>query len=187
LRKLNPHLLLWSIALISLTLLTGRATAQTFKTIYNFTARPDSTNSDGASPLAGLIVSNNILYGTAWRGGIEGFGTIFKLRTDGSNFTTLHSFSDVNNEGVAVYAGLVLSDSTLYGTAEGGGSFDSGTVFGVNANGTGFTNLHHFTLTTGNGTNSDGAGPRKGVGPIIMTFRLTRCLRRVVFQSCPDP
>jgi hypothetical protein len=31
-----------------------------------------------------------------------------------------------------------------------------------------------------------GCGLREGVGPIIMTFRLTRCLRRVVFQTCPD-
>jgi uncharacterized repeat protein (TIGR03803 family) len=40
---------------------------------------------------------------------------------------------------------LALSGNTLYGTATGGGSSGWGTVFAVNTDGTGFTNLHSFT------------------------------------------
>jgi uncharacterized repeat protein (TIGR03803 family) len=56
--------------------------------------------------------------------------------------------------------GLVLSGNTLYGTAEAGGNWDHGTVYAVNADGTGFTNLHSFTAFAGlNNTNSDGGYP----------------------------
>jgi len=50
---------------------------------------------------------------------------------------------------------LILSGNTLYGTASRGGSYGSyggGTVFAVNTDGTGFTNLHSLTY-------SDGANP----------------------------
>jgi hypothetical protein len=49
----------------------GRLTAQTFTTLYSFTATSGSsfTNSDGASPAAELISSGNTLDGTANGGG----------------------------------------------------------------------------------------------------------------------
>src|SRR5260221_3331317 len=45
----------------------GRLMAQTFTTLHSFTALPDPdyTNSDGANPHAGLILSGNTLYWTA--------------------------------------------------------------------------------------------------------------------------
>src|SRR6266446_1738643 len=59
------------IAVLSL-IAAGRVTAQTFTTLHSFTALfpPYSgTNSDGAYPQGGLILSNNTLYGTASEGG----------------------------------------------------------------------------------------------------------------------
>src|SRR5439155_12988623 len=54
---------------------------------------------------------------------------------------------------------LLLSEGILYGTA-GGGTSGDGMVFGVNADGTGFTNLHNFSPAISNSlginTNSDG-------------------------------
>jgi len=35
----------------------------------------------------------------------------------------------------------------LYGTASGGGTFESGTLFQINTDGTGFTNLQNFDYT----------------------------------------
>jgi uncharacterized repeat protein (TIGR03803 family) len=58
-------------------------------------------------------------------------------------FTTLYSATP--SEGALPFAGLVLSGNTLYGTASEGGSSDKGTVFAVNADGTGFMVLHSFT------------------------------------------
>ena len=66
------------------------------------------------------------------------------------------------NDGANPEAGLILSGNTLYGTTYyGGGTNGDGTVFAVNTDGTGFTNLHSFTATTVTypWTNSDGANP----------------------------
>jgi len=119
-------------------------------------------SSDGANPDAGLILSGNTLYGTAYRGGSSGNGTVFAINIDTWAFTNLHSFTALNNntnsDGANPDGGLILSGNTLYGTANNGGSSgDDGTVFAVNTDGTGFTNLHSF-----NG-GSDGANPQAGL------------------------
>src|SRR6266478_1140762 len=64
-----------------------------------------------------------------------------------------------NSDGAFPDAGLTTNSSgnTLYGTAAYGGSSGNGTVFAVNADGTGFTNLHSFTGY------SDGANPFAGL------------------------
>jgi len=107
------------------------------------------TNSDGAKPYAGLVLCGNKLYGTASEGGANGNGTVFAINTDGSGFTNLHNFaildSGTNSDGANPYAALILADSTLYGTAEQGGSFGYGMIFKINTDGTGFTNLYSFT------------------------------------------
>ena len=111
-------------------------------------------NSDGIRPYGGLILSGNTLYGTARSGGTSGYGTVFSINTDGTGFTTLHSFADPYFGPVA---GLILSGNTLYGTTIGGGSSLFGTVFAVNTDGTGFTTLHSFTA------GSDGCSPKAGL------------------------
>src|SRR5207302_584962 len=77
--------------------------------------------------------------------------------------TVLRSFNPINGSGInfgGIYpsAGLVFSGTTLYGTASQGGSSGSGTLFKVNADGTGFTVLKNFSAAS-SGTNSDGAYP----------------------------
>src|SRR5208282_3863511 len=126
-----------------------------FTTLYSFTAVDPTygTNSDGAYPSSGLILSDNTLYGTANLGGGFGNGTVFSVKTDGTSFTVLKEFGVSNLEDQ--YAKLTLSGSTLYGTAKFGDS-DYGTVFSVNTDGTGFTVLKEF-----NG--DDGAAPSGGL------------------------
>src|SRR5579859_2068182 len=154
-----------------------------FTTLYNFTRGFPTNrvlvNSDGAIPGTGLILSSNTLYGTTTEGGNSGSGTLFSLNTDGTGFSVLHSFTALsgylssNSDGGPPFGRLVVSGNILYGTAESGGTFGMGTVFAVNTDGTGFTNLHNFTsngytiygYTTNNpyGTNSDGAQPYGGL------------------------
>ncbi len=156
-----------------------------FTTIHIFTARTGTSgvsgygsNGDGAIPRAGLILAGNTLYGTAAGGGSSGNGTVFAVNTDGTGFTTLHSFttttgtsgwaeSGANIDGAGPIGGLILSGDTLYGTTHYGGSSGDGTVFAVRTNGTGFTTLYSFSAATGpdpgtysfSGPNSDGVGP----------------------------
>src|SRR6266568_2555235 len=139
-------------------ILAGRVTAQTLTTLHSF------TGNDGAGPPAGLILSANTLYGTASQGGSSGQGTVFKVNIDGSDFTTLHGFTAVsgtypfnNKDGACPHGGLILSGNTLYGTTAFGGSSGFGTVFKVNTDATGFTNLHDFT------NSGDGATPWAGL------------------------
>jgi uncharacterized repeat protein (TIGR03803 family) len=125
--------------------------------------------SDGANPVAGLILCSNTLYGTASYGGDSNQGMVFALNTDGSLFTNLHSFGALgtgltNVDGARPYAGLALSSNTLYGAADLGGNSGNGTLFAVDINGSGFRILHHFTATSGSlSTNTDGANPNGGL------------------------
>ena len=154
-------------------ILAGRVTAQTFTILYSFTATSPYPgpyiNSDGDHSYGGLILSGNTLYGTANSGGSSGSGTVFVINTDGTDFTTLHSFTDepghvpTDGDGALPFAGLVLSGNTLYGTAGLGGFCGGGTLFAVKTDGTDFTTLYSFTATSGPSpyTNSDGRGPNR--------------------------
>jgi len=175
----NLSLLPALIAMLNL-IPAGRGAAQTFTTLHSFSAGVytgynNYTNSDGAYP-GGFILSGNILYGTAGGGGSGGSGTLFALNTNGTGFTILHSFTEAvlssylyrNSDGFRPN-GLILSGNALYGTAWEGG-FGFGTVFALNTDGTGVTNLYGFTpIYSYPQTNSDGFGPN---GVILSGNRL---------------
>ncbi len=130
-----------------------------FATVYSFPSDPD-----GIFPQSELLLSGQTLYGSAAFGGTYGDGTIYKVNIDGSGFTTLHAFT--NLDGASPIEHLTLSGSTLYGSTSQGG-VGSGGVFAVNTDGTGFRNLHIFsaltTLANGLLTNADGANPYGGL------------------------
>lgn len=109
---------------------------------------------DGHLPFAGLTLSGTDLYGTTEAAGTFGntFGTVFKINTNGSGYTVLKSFTNI--EGVDPRAGVTISGNTLYGTTHQGGSSGFGTVFKINTDGSGFTVLKNFTGSP------DGANPQ---------------------------
>jgi uncharacterized repeat protein (TIGR03803 family) len=84
----------------------------------------------GSEPRGGLLRgSDGSFYGTTSAGGSNGYGTVFRITTNGV-FTTLVSFN--NDNGAYPYAGLIQeNDGSLYGTARLGGAFGYGTVFRV--------------------------------------------------------
>lgn len=115
---------------------------------------------DGSSPESPLILGQDgALYGTtssggaSAQGGASGLGTVFKLSTDGTTETVLHSFMGSGGDGqYPMTAGLVQgSDGTLYGVTQQGGSTANGpntglgTIFKLNPDGSGFTILHNFS------------------------------------------
>ena len=92
-----------------------------YSVFYRFKGPPD----DGAYPYAGLIYINGTLYGTTYRGGANGLGTVFAITTPGVE-SVLYSFDTTS--GLLPAAGLINVKGTLYGT----------TVFGPNGYGTVF-------------------------------------------------
>jgi uncharacterized repeat protein (TIGR03803 family) len=133
-----------------------------YTVLKNFGALVNNTNSDGANPQAGLIVSGSALYGTTYHGGISSNGVVFKVNTDGTGYSVLKNFSSfvngTNSDGANPSGVLLLYGSTIFGTTYCGGISNRGTLFAINTNGTGFTNLHNFK-----GYPSDGANPFAGL------------------------
>src|SRR5437588_11417953 len=135
------NLFLLPVLVVSLSSIPAeRVTAQTFTTLHSFSADAALANNDGRYPSA-VILSDTILYGTAFAGGTLTWGTVFKLNADGTGFRTLRSFSG-GSDGSALSGRLVLSGNVLYGTAQQAGSSGDGTAFKLNTDGTGAIILH---------------------------------------------
>jgi len=146
------------------TVFTLNTDGNVFTNLYDFGLNPGwPFNTDGAYPLAEMILPGSTLYGTTAGGGHDGQGIVFAVNTDGSGFTNLHSLTGTTDGGIP-NAGLVLSGNRFYGTAIQGGSFGVGTVFGLNTDGTGFQTLHNFNT-------SDGASP----GATLISSGKTLC------------
>jgi len=121
--------------------------------------------SNGVLPNARMALAGDTLYGTAAGNGYgsPGWGTVFAINTNGSNYTALYNFTTphgsplTNADGEQPDSGVVLAGGTLYGAAYGGGMYGYGTVYSVPTNGDSFTVLHAFT------NNPDGAYLQGGV------------------------
>jgi uncharacterized repeat protein (TIGR03803 family) len=142
-RLVKNHLIIIGVLAISAT----EISAQTFQVIHSFEG-----NSDGANPQASLVLDGNTLFGTTANGGTNGYGTVFKVNTDGTGYSILKSFTN-SPDGANPVAGLVLSSGILYGTTTSGGSAGCGTVFKINTNGSDYIVLKSFT------NSPDGANP----------------------------
>lgn len=88
-----------------------------------------STGGDGAEPQSPpILVYGTTLYGTTYRGGTHGQGTVYKIDQHG-NESVLHNFGPPP-DGVHPKASLLWHDAALYGTTVHGGQGDAvGTVF----------------------------------------------------------
>jgi uncharacterized repeat protein (TIGR03803 family) len=96
----------------------------TVDTLYSF------STTVGDEPLSGVLAKDGIFYGTTFRKGEGGFGSVFELTADGT-FTTLVNFSGTTTGSAP--AGNLLMDSAgnLYGVGFEGGTNDSGVVYKV--------------------------------------------------------
>ncbi len=102
-------------------------------------------NYDGYFPLGTLVASGATLYGTTLMGGHQRLlAKVFAIKTDGTGFTNLFSFTN-GIDGISPEAGLTLYGNTLYGTTYNGGTKNFGTVFAIHTDGSGFTNVYSFT------------------------------------------
>ena len=110
--------------------------AQTFSLLHSFT-------NDAAGPNADLILSHNVLYGTAASGSTNS-GAVFSLGLDGTGYGVRHSFSVTHTNSAGIFTNfdgaapedpLVISNDTLYGTTSSGGTNGTGTLFSLTTNG----------------------------------------------------
>jgi uncharacterized repeat protein (TIGR03803 family) len=123
-----------------------------FTTLHSF----GNSTSDGIIPLGSLITDGNYLYGMTNGGGAGSqlntglFGSIFKVKTDGTGYLRLMSFYGSN--GAKPYGSLVFDGTYLYGMTATWNS-TLGTIFKILPNGSGYIKLLDF-----NGQN--GSDPR---------------------------
>ena len=105
------------------------------------------TNGDGASPGAALVTGpDGVLFGATYGGGTSNWGTLFRLGTDGGNYTVLKRFEGGSN-GWGPWGGFVLSlDGALHGTTAGDAANPDrgGAVFQIDTNGSNYRVLHNF-------------------------------------------
>lgn len=129
--------------------------------LYNFT-----NGLDGAAPSTGVVLANDLLYGTSGTYPSTNLGALFELATNGSNFTVLHHFSHLtgtaNLDGAYPY-GLQFYNGVLYGAASDGGTNGTGTLFGLPAGQTNFSLQESFPMAAYPFVNSNGAYPGGGV------------------------
>jgi uncharacterized repeat protein (TIGR03803 family) len=139
----------------------------TLTTLHNFCLQMNCP--DGASPFGGIVqATDGNFYGTTYTGGLgglDGYGTVFKI-TPAGTLTTLYNFCSQPNcaDGSFPDGALVqATDGNFYGTtAEGGtistcGGVGCGTVFRITASGT-LTTLHGFV-----GYPTEGTDPSAGL------------------------
>jgi uncharacterized repeat protein (TIGR03803 family) len=110
---------------------------------------------DGALPQTPLTEgSDGNFYGTTPNGGVNGFGTVFKLTPAGAE-TVLYSFAGGTGDGAIPGTGLIQgSDGNFYGTTNSGGNsgcFNGcGVLFKITPAGAESV-LYLFTASTGSG------------------------------------
>jgi uncharacterized repeat protein (TIGR03803 family) len=81
---------------------------------------------NGSGPQSLTLGSDANFYGTTADGGSSGYGTVFKVTTNGT-LTTLVSFNSTNGWGPQSL--MLGNDANFYGTTYGGGGSGYGTVF----------------------------------------------------------
>ena len=131
--------------LVLLGLAASHVHAQVLTTLGSF-----GGGSGVSSPVGGLTLSGNTLYGAAHGGGY-GDGMVFSLPLSGGSPTVVATFNGSN--GANPVGGLTLSGNMLYGRTNSGGFSNDGTVFSVPVSGGSLT-----VLATLNDSNGEGGG-----------------------------
>lgn len=116
-------------------LLAANGSGQQLQTLYGFAQPP-------GNPAGGVVQGpDGNFYGTTYEGGAFGYGSVFRVTTNGV-LTDLVDFNTVN--GSYPYAGLVSdTNGNFYGTTQHGGTPGYGTVFRVTTTGA-LTTLTNF-------------------------------------------
>jgi trimeric autotransporter adhesin len=96
------------------------------------------------SSAADVTADGSVLFGTTTKGGADGFGVVYSVNQDGSDYQILHTFTSATNDGALPQGKLILVGSTLYGATASGGANSEGTIFSIDTNGNNYQLLHSF-------------------------------------------
>jgi uncharacterized repeat protein (TIGR03803 family) len=113
----------------------------------------DDNGTDGAYPQYGYLVQDTKgnLYGTTYRGGSSGYGTVFEVNEKTGKETILYNFTGGSDGGSPVGGLAIDSKDNLYGTTESGGANSVGTIFKVVPKTKTETVLHSFDYSPDGG------------------------------------
>ncbi len=121
----------------------------------------DNNTGDGFSPYAGLIELHGVLYGTTVNGGLYTAGAIYSIDLSTGAESVLFSFGeDDGANGSSPYGQLINVNGVLYGTTDGGGELQSGTVFSFDPSSSREKILYSFCAQK---SCTDGAAPFAGL------------------------
>jgi len=139
--------LLFLVALSSSFLALSFSASAQFTDIVNFNG---ASAPDGYNPFGSLIRSGNRLFGMTQAGGLNNVGCIFKVDTNGNNFTDLYDFSVTSGSSVPD-GSLIFSvtKDTLFGMTEEGGTNGYGDVFSIDTSGNNYNEVLEFTFSNG--------------------------------------
>jgi len=143
-----------SRSVVAACLVAGWASAETvqYRTVQSFGA----AGAMGQKPHAGVMSgADGALYGTTLGGGSNRAGTVFKVNLDGSGYATLHAFVTNGVDGQSPGALIQASDGALYGMTAIGGTNRAGTVYTLDADGSGYRLLHVFGSVARDGANPE--------------------------------
>ncbi|MBX3164627.1 MAG: T9SS type A sorting domain-containing protein [Bacteroidetes bacterium] len=117
-------------------------------TFGQFTKLYDFNDIGGRTPNGSLVSDGTYLYGMTYNGGVNGKGTVFKIKSDGNNFIKLLDFDGTNGwnpRGSLFFDGEYLYGMTWHGGTNGG----YGVLFKLKPDGTAYTKLYDFDNTNG--------------------------------------
>jgi uncharacterized repeat protein (TIGR03803 family) len=127
-----------------------------YQSLLSFTGSGSGGTANGRGPWGSLVLGDTTLYGMTRAGGAYGYGNVFSVGSNGSNYQNLVSFT---GSGSGIASGgypdgsLILSGTTLYGMTLGGGTDGAGygNIFSMGIDGSGFHDLYDFTGGTDGG------------------------------------
>jgi uncharacterized repeat protein (TIGR03803 family) len=122
-----------------------------FQNLLSFTGSGSGGAANGKDPAGNLTLAGTRFFGMTNGGGAMGYGNVFSVGTDGTNYQNLVSFTGTGGlaSGRNPEGSLTLAGTRLYGMTAVGGAGGYGNLFSVGTDGTGYQNLVSFTGTGG--------------------------------------
>ncbi|MBL0327897.1 MAG: T9SS type A sorting domain-containing protein [Bacteroidetes bacterium] len=115
-----------------------------------YTKKIDFNGTNGTQPEGGLVkAANGKLYGVTHSGGTSGLGTLFEYDPTTNVLITKVNFLGSSNGAYPMATLFLASNGKLYGTTEGGGSANLGTLFEYTVGSTTVSRRYSFNNSTG--------------------------------------